>query len=193
MNVGDISRETTTLLEKFVELVRIGTGEQNLIAASTVDGIWQRHVLDSLQLVAFGQSSGTWLDIGSGAGFPGIVITIATSQMVVLVEPRGKRALFLQHVVATLGLNATVMACPIERVPSFEAANITARAVAALPHLVAMARPFCTPQTRLVFPKGRRGKEELASLPAKWQSHFESHSSLTDPESIILTATGLPE
>ena len=126
-----VSRETLALLEAFVERLKTANQTQNLVAASTLDAIWERHILDSAQLVRFEPSAGaSWVDIGSGAGLPGIVIAALVEGPVTLVEPRRLRAAFLEETVAVSGLadRVSVLTSKIENVRGkFDL--ITARAV----------------------------------------------------------------
>jgi 16S rRNA (guanine527-N7)-methyltransferase len=181
-----VSRETMDLLDRFVALLKDASGRQNLISAATLDAVWERHILDSAQLVRFEpKPEASWVDIGSGAGLPGIVIAALAEGHVTLVEPRRLRAQFLEEVVATLGLRATIVCQKVERVEGrFDV--ITARAVAALPRLVGMARHLSGPETLWVLPKGRNAKSELAEAGRSWQCEASSEASITDPESEIL-------
>ena len=103
----DVSRETLARLEAYTALVREGQQTQNLVSASTLPIFWSRHIVDSAQLVLL-SGDGTWLDIGSGAGIPGVVTAILTGAPTILVEPRARRAAFLQETVETLGLNQEI-------------------------------------------------------------------------------------
>ena len=109
----DVPRETFDRLERFADLLRAESTRQNLISASTLASLWERHIVDGAQLVRFEPKPGaTWVDIGSGAGLPGIVIAALVSGRVTLVEPRRLRAEFLRGVVAELGLNERVSVAP---------------------------------------------------------------------------------
>src|SRR5260221_14795054 len=113
----DVSRETYEKLKAYGALLRDESGRQNLVSASTLESLWERHILDSAQLVRFEPRAGaSWIDIGSGAGLPGIVIACLVVGPVMLVEPRRLRAEFLHKAVAALGLNAEVLAMRAERV-----------------------------------------------------------------------------
>ncbi len=181
-----VSRETIGTLTGYVELLREEAQRQNLVSAATLESVWERHILDSAQLVRFApKSASSWVDIGSGAGLPGVVIAALTGGTVTLVEPRRLRAQFLQEVVAQLGLRATVVCSKIERVEGkFDV--ITARAVAALPRLIAMAGHLSHPDTIWLLPKGRNAKSELVEARRSWQCDASSEASITDPESEIL-------
>lgn len=183
-----VSRET--LLAAFVANVVDESARQNLISAATLPDVWSRHIVDSAQLVPLvGESAEPWIDIGSGAGFPGMVVAILTDRPVTLIEPRRKRAEFLERAAQDLSLaeRVTVAAC---RVESFNgaAAIISARAVAALGDLFAAAIHLSTKKTRWVLPKGKSAREEVAVAARTWHGVFHVEQSLTDPDSLIILA-----
>jgi 16S rRNA (guanine527-N7)-methyltransferase len=184
----DVSRETFSILEKLVGLVQDESQRQNLIAASTIDDIWERHIVDSIQLLQF--STGTpWLDLGTGAGFPGLVIAAFGIGEVVLVEERRLRYEFLARAVLELGLeNVQVVGDRLERAPVLFARTISARAFAPLDKIFALSHRFSTKKTRWILPKGRKANEELESVRATWHGDFRLEPSVTDPTSSIIIA-----
>ncbi len=183
-----VSRETHALLEAYVERLKAANRTQNLVAASTLDQIWNRHILDSAQLVRFEPSAGaSWVDIGSGAGLPGVVLAALTRGRMTLVEPRRLRATFLEETVEALGLSDRVSVLPtkVESVRGpFDV--ITARAVAPLNRLLGLANHLSHEGTVWALPKGRNAKSELAEAQRSWQCVVRSEASCTDPEAIIL-------
>jgi 16S rRNA (guanine527-N7)-methyltransferase len=183
-----VSRETTHLLERFEDLLRAESARQNLVSRSTLVSLRQRHILDSAQLVKFAPEAGSsWVDIGSGAGFPGIVIGILVSGPVLLVEPRRLRAEFLERTVAELGLGPRVAVTPVkvEKVRGvFDV--ITARALADLDKLLRLSTHLSTRKTLWVLPKGRVAESELAEARRNWHCEATSVPSSTDPDSRIL-------
>lgn len=185
----DVSRET--LLAKFADLLIQENAHQNLISRSTIPAIWSRHIVDSAQLVGWaGDDAGgkRWLDIGSGAGLPGIVLAILHDGPVLLVEPRKKRVAFLEQAAASLGLsNVTVHGCKIEQVKT-RANILTARAVANLSTLFEKATHCSDKNARWVLPKGRSAQSEVAEARQSWQGVFHVEQSITDPESHIVIA-----
>jgi 16S rRNA (guanine527-N7)-methyltransferase len=187
----DVSRETFLKIEHFVGLLREGATKQNLIAPSTMDAVWDRHVIDSAQLMRFvppGNSS--WVDVGSGAGLPGMVIAILVGGPVTLIEPRKLRADFLLEAASALGLSrrVTVECAKVERVDgSFDV--ITGRAVAALDRFLAIAGHLSKGGTIWVLPKGRNAQSELAQAQRNWHCEVSVEQSCTDPESQILVLT----
>jgi 16S rRNA (guanine527-N7)-methyltransferase len=166
---------------------------QNLIAPSTLPAMWSRHIVDSAQLVGLAvDAPGDWLDIGTGAGFPGLVIAALTDRNVTLVEPRRRRAAFLSEAAETLGIagQVTVIASKVEGV-SMSAAVISARAVSALALLFGSAIQCSRRKTLWILPKGQGAREEIASAQQTWHGVFHVEHSVTDPNSLIVLAKGV--
>ena len=188
-----VSRETFSRIEFFAELLKAASAEQNLVARSTLDELWERHILDSAQLVRFEpHERSSWLDIGSGAGLPGIVVALLVQGPVALVEPRRLRADFLRGVVEKLELcpRVTIHHAKVERMSGrFDA--ITARAVASLPRLLEISSHLSTKKTVWVLPKGRGARTELAEARRAWQGAFHVERSVTDADSYIVVASGV--
>lgn len=192
--VGEpVSRETLERLDAFSTLLRCENERQNLVSASTIDHLWERHVLDSAQLVRFQPNPGaSWVDIGSGAGLPGIVVACLVTGPVTLVEPRRLRADFLQQTVESLGLGAVVKHAKSEAVfGQFDV--ITGRAVASLDRFLGISHHLSHAGTIWVLPKGRNAKSELAEARRNWQCEACEAASITDPESTILVLSGVQE
>lgn len=162
---------------------------QNLIALSTQSDFDRRHLDDSLQLEPL-VAPGPLLDIGSGAGLPGLVLACQRADPVILVEPRAKRAAFLRFATEQLGLfNVTILASRVETVSLMQpVATITARAVASLARIFAAGLHLANANTRWVLPKGRSAASELAEARASWQGRFSLIPSRTDPEAAIIVA-----
>lgn len=183
-----VPRETYRRLERFAELLRSESERQNLVSASTLGRLWERHILDSAQLVRFEPYPGaSWVDIGSGAGLPGIVIALLVKGPVLLVEPRRLRADFLKRVVDELGLagRVSVAASKAEKA-SGRFAVITGRAVADLDRLLRISTHLSTGKSLWALPKGRSAQSELAEAGRRWHCDATSVPSLTDPGSEIL-------
>lgn len=183
-----VSRETYKLVSLYADFLRAEAARQNLVAASTIHNLWERHILDSAQIARFEPAPGaSWVDIGSGAGLPGIVIALLVEGPVLLVEPRRLRADFLGRMIAELGLSGRVLlaAAKVERVTGrFDV--ITARAVASLDRLLAISTHLSTKNSVWVLPKGRSGQSELADVRRNWHCDARSVPSLTDPASEIV-------
>jgi 16S rRNA (guanine527-N7)-methyltransferase len=180
-------------LEHIARLVIAESGQQNLIAGSTIPDIWVRHLVDSAQLIPLAdEAPGVWLDIGSGAGFPGLVVAALTDRQVCLVEPRKRRAAFLSDAATALGLNkrVAVLASRIEGVQE-TACVISARAVAALPALLDAALHCSNSGTVWLLPKGQSAHEEVANAKRAWHGVFHVEQSITNPVSQIVVARGV--
>ena len=187
----DVSRETLDRLLAYERLLREEGQRQNLVAASTLDTFWERHIIDSAQLIRFAPTPhASWCDIGSGAGLPGIVVACLVDGPVTLIEPRRLRAEFLHRVIRRLGLSAEVLATKVERAEGrFDV--ITARAVARIANLLEISSHLSTRNTVWALPKGRNAVAELAEAEKSWQGLFHVEPSVTDPDSRIIVATGV--
>ena len=181
----DVSRETWERLERYVAILLEEMGQQNLIAESTRPQIWSRHIADSAQLIP-------WVDLGSGAGLPGIVVAILSRTPVQMVESRRKRIDFLNSVIRALDLpNASVWGGRVEAVPPMTAAVISARAYAPLPKLIDSAAHLADEKTIWVLPKGRNAQNELEAATRSWQGVFHVERSVTDADSAIIVAQAI--
>jgi 16S rRNA (guanine527-N7)-methyltransferase len=183
-----VSRETSQKVDAFMELLLAENSRQNLISRRSESEVRTRHIDDSLQLLDHASADASWLDIGSGPGLPGLVLAVAGVRHITLVEPRRLRTEFLERCCETLGLgNVTVITGKVENIDGqFDV--VTARAVATLDKLFAMANPLVAPTGRWVLPKGRSADKELAEARTTWQGDFELKPSRTDPEARILVA-----
>lgn len=182
-----------TKLDRFVEMLVAESAQQNLIAASTIPTMWVRHMADSAQLLALDtrDGDGLWIDLGSGAGLPGLVVAILSARPMLLVESRKRRCDFLRSVAAELGLaHVEVADAPLERVETRPATTISARAFAPLDKLLDLSARFSTESTQWLLPKGRNAVKELALLPQPWQRMFHVEQSRTDADSQILVGRG---
>lgn len=189
----DVSRETWARLEGFGAAVIAENERQNLISRSTMSQLWSRHIVDSAQLLRIdpvGESDGLWLDLGTGAGFPGMIVAILRDSPVILVETRRKRFEFLMQQADALGLaNVRVHCGRLETLDDCQAGAISARAFAPLAKLLSLAHRFSTEKTHWLLPKGRSVREELESIKGSWQGRFLVQPSLTDADGAIIVAT----
>jgi len=187
----DVSRETIEKLEQYVALLKEENQRQNLVSATTLEQVWDRHIFDSAQLIRHEPFDGaSWVDVGSGAGFPGIVVASLVDGPVTLIEPRRLRADFLHKVCESLGLKATVFAGEAKRAEG-RYDLITARAVAPLAKLLEISQHLSTGKSLWVLPKGRSAQSELAEAQRTWQGRFHVEPSVTDAESFIVVGTGV--
>lgn len=170
----------------------IENGLQNLISGTSLASIWARHFADSAQLLAHvpRETSSPWLDLGTGAGFPGLVIAILRPECeVVMVESRARRIDWLERMVKELGLaNAKVVGSRLETLETRKYRAISARAFAPLPKLLELSARFSTSETVWLLPKGRSARQELLDLTG-WEHMFHVEQSLTDAESGVIVGT----
>ena len=186
-----VSRETLSRIETFVGLLKDEGRRQNLISASTLDDVWNRHIVDSAQLVRFEPAPrAAWADLGAGAGLPGIVVACIVDGPVTLVEPRRLRAEFLHRVAEELRLDVGVVQSKAEALHG-RYDVITARAVAPLERLLKISHHLSTGKTVWILPKGRGAVSELADAQKTWQGVFHVERSVTDEDSRIIVATGV--
>lgn len=186
-----VPRETMQRLSAFADLLTSEAQHQNLISKTTFDCIWSRHILDSAQLVRLAPADArTWLDLGTGAGFPGLIAAVLHPAHVTCVESRRLRVEFLQRAAEALQIQAKVrIICDkLERVETAPYDVISARAFAPLSRLFTLAERFAVENTVWVLPKGRNAKAELADAVPSWQGVFRLEESLTDPDAYIVIA-----
>ncbi|MFK4004718.1 16S rRNA (guanine(527)-N(7))-methyltransferase RsmG [Qipengyuania sp. NPDC077563] len=181
-------------LEKLAALLSAENDRQNLVSRSSLDEVWVRHFADSVQLLDHvpRETTSSWLDLGSGAGFPGLVVSILRpKQKVILVESRRKRVEWLEGMVSTLELqNCRVEGSRLELVESFPAGVISARAFAPLPKLLRLSARFSTGGTKWVLPKGRSATQEVEELSPKLKPMFHVQQSMTDTDAGIVVGHG---
>jgi 16S rRNA (guanine527-N7)-methyltransferase len=184
----DVSRETFEKLKRFADLLIAENERQNLVSPASIGELWTRHIADGAQLLGLAPIGHSWLDIGSGAGLPGLVIAILGGRPMTLNEPRKLRADFLRRTVAELDLSAvTVAESKVERLEgTFDL--ITARAVARLDRLFGMAWHLAHSETKWVLPKGEGAQSELAEARRTWQGSFSLVPSRTHAASAIVIA-----
>lgn len=187
----NVPRETLARFSAFAGLIRAESEQQNLISRATFDNIWTRHILDSAQLLRFvPPEARSWLDLGTGAGFPGLIVSALHPVRVTCVESRRLRVDYLRRAAAILDIaHKTEIVCDkVERVPEARFDVISARAFAPLDRLLALAERFASPKTRWVLPKGRNAQSELDAACASWQGEFRLEPSITDPDAQIIVA-----
>ena len=190
----DVSRETLAKLDRYAELLAEWQQRMNLVGASTLPDIWDRHFRDSAQLLPIAGTGKSWLDIGAGGGFPGLVLAILdpTAQLV-LVESITKKCQFLDTAAHETGTAGTVRVANvrIEALAGSKFDIITARAAAGLETLFDWGLRFAGSGTRWILPKGARVQEELASASQRFHFDFELIPSRTDSDARIVVAKGV--
>lgn len=180
-----VSHETEARLDRYVALLLEWQAKTNLVAPSTLPNLWTRHISDSLQLLALAPQARTWLDFGSGGGFPGVVLACAMKDaggMVHMVERNGKKAAFLREAIRIAGGSAQVHAQDIENVGDSLAGPVdcvTARAVAPLHLLLGFAEPFVKQGAHALFLKGQDVESELTEATKYWNIQPKLHQSQT--------------
>ena len=183
-----VSRETLARLDAIIETLDSWRGRVNLIGPCEWPVIWWRHVADSLQLVPLLEDAERIVDLGSGAGFPGLVVAAALSgrSRVTLVESTGKKCAFLRGAGEAAGLDLDVRQGRIENLMPFPVDAITARALAPLPRLLKLAEMWTSNGAFCVFPKGESAEEELTAARKGWNFQLESVASRTARNARIL-------
>jgi 16S rRNA (guanine527-N7)-methyltransferase len=188
----NVPRETMERLDAFAAMLREESAHQNLVSKASLDHLWLRHFADSAQLLAFAPSAdASWVDLGAGAGFPGLVVALLHEGPVTLVEERRLRAGFLRRAAETLDVRVEIIASKAERIAHRSFDVISARALAPLPRLLDLGTGLSTTKTIWVLPKGRNAETELAALDASWQGAFRIEASVTDPGAGIIVAQGV--
>jgi 16S rRNA (guanine527-N7)-methyltransferase len=179
-------------LELLVAMLAEENQRQNLVSAASLDQVWLRHIVDSAQLLPHvpRETSTPWMDLGTGAGFPGLVIAALRPECeVVMVESRARRIEWLDRARIAMGLDcASIAGQRLELVESRQAAVISARAFAPLDKLLTLSARFSTSDTVFLLPKGRSASQELQDL-RKWRHVFHVEQSLTDPQAGIIVGT----
>ena len=183
-------------LREFAAMLLDEADRQNLISAASRDALWARHIVDSAQLLLLASgpaSDGLWIDLGTGAGLPGIVIACLRADPILMVEARPLRVAFLQRCIDDLGLgHARVICDKVERTQvEAPAAYISARAYAPMDRLLASAAHLTDSSTTWLLPKGRNAEKELEIPRRDWQATFHVEQSVTDPESAIVVVRDL--
>jgi 16S rRNA (guanine527-N7)-methyltransferase len=194
-----VSRETIHRLEIYAGLLARWQKAQNLVAPSTLSELWHRHFADSAQICGLAPEARTWLDLGSGAGFPGLVIAILQANhrdfRMHLAESSSKKCAFLAEVARATHAPVEIHAMRIEalavQATSLAPDIVTARALAPMPKLLDLAAPFFRPTTRGLFLKGREAASEIESARQHWRFRSELHPSLTASDSVVVEIADL--
>ena len=193
LKLTPVSRETESRLDRYLDLLRLWQAKTNLVAPSTLPHLWTRHVADSLQLLALAPTAKTWVDLGSGGGFPGIVLACALAEkpgaVVHLVERNSKKAAFLREALRITSAPGIVQATAIEDIVDSIQGPIdcvTARALAPLHELIGFAEPLVGKGAKALFLKGQDVEAELTEATKYWNIKPILHSSLTGGQGWIV-------
>jgi|LGOV01.1.fsa_nt_gb 16S rRNA (guanine527-N7)-methyltransferase len=187
-----VSRETMGRLQVYAALLVKWNPKINLVAKSTIPSIWNRHMADSAQLWALApRGAKTWLDIGSGAGFPGLVIAAiavekAPDLVITLVESDRRKSVFLQAAAREMGVKVQVITKRIELLEAQNADILSARALSSLTQLLEFAEKHRNLSGVSLFPKGARVDSELTEASSCWHMAYETFPSMTDSDAVIL-------
>ncbi|WP_417515744.1 16S rRNA (guanine(527)-N(7))-methyltransferase RsmG [Minwuia sp.] len=176
-----VSRETLERLDIYAAELARWNRAINLVAPRTLDAVWQRHFLDSWQVLAVaGRADGPWIDLGSGGGFPGLVLAACGAAPITLIESDQRKCVFLRETARKMAVPVTVLARRINDVPPAAARFVSARALAPLPKLLEMAYRFNGPDTRYLFLKGQDVESELTDATKYWKFDVSQHPSRSD-------------
>ncbi|OUD09694.1 16S rRNA (guanine(527)-N(7))-methyltransferase RsmG [Marivivens niveibacter] len=192
----DVSRETLDKLKHFESLVIKWTSKINLIAKGTVDDVWDRHILDSVQIWETAPENWLhWVDIGSGGGFPAIPIACIASEKVrdgrfTLIESDQRKGAFLRTAARELDLNVKVISDRIEKADPQNADVLSARALASLTDLLGFAERHLSPAGICLFQKGKNANQEISDAKTDWVFDYNSTPSITDPEASLISIKG---
>lgn len=191
-----VSRETTERLEGLIDLLRAWNPRINLVAPSTLEEAWSRHILDSAQLYRHAPDENRWIDLGAGAGFPGLVIAAlrfeyGAAEPVTLVESDARKAAFLREAARTLGIPIDIHVTRIESLNLSDFDVVSARALAPLKVLLNYAAPLLATNGLALFPKGRAAAAEVDEARRSWQFTLDSIPSATSGDSVILAVRDL--
>jgi 16S rRNA (guanine527-N7)-methyltransferase len=182
-----VSRETLARLEAYAALLTQWSARINLIGRDTVGDLWRRHILDSAQLRPFvTERARSMIDLGTGAGFPGLVLAILGVSGVELVEADSRKSAFLREAMRIAEVDVMLRPCRIEAVPPHRVDVVTARACAPLDRLLGLAEPFLAPDSECLFLKGERVEEELTLARKDWTMLASQYQSRSDPRGVVL-------
>jgi 16S rRNA (guanine527-N7)-methyltransferase len=182
----DVSRETEERLAAYVALLAKWNPKINLVGPATLPDVWRRHILDSAQIHARIADAGTLVDLGSGAGLPGLILAILGGPQIHLIESDARKCAFLHEAARVTGTAVTIHNRRIDAVPTIEADIVTARALAPLAQLLDHAIRFLKPGGKCVFLKGARQADELTEAQKTWHMNVTERPSLSDPSGVIL-------
>ena len=186
-----VSRETQELLEAFVALLEKWNPRINLVSSRDIASVWDRHVLDSLQLAPLVAGQARFIDMGSGGGFPGVIVSIATGVPGTLIESDQRKAAFLREAARATQAPLTVLAERIEQAEVLPAPVVTARALASLSRLLDWTAPLLEKDGKAFFLKGQQADEELTEARRNWHMDVRIHRSITSHDGVILEVSNL--
>lgn len=192
----NVSRETLERLETYERLLHKWNPAINLVSKNTLADAWTRHIADSAQIFSMAPSAKTWADLGSGGGFPGMVVAILAAELnpdqeTVLVESDQRKSVFLRTVARETGVKARVLSERIEQVPALNADVLSARALASLTDLLGFADLHLAQEGVALFPKGENFQMEIDHALETWRFDVQKLQSATDSGAVVLKIKGL--
>ena len=192
----DVSRETYDRLKHYESLVQKWSPKINLVAKSTLEDVWERHIVDSVQVCDLVSFPETWVDIGSGGGFPGVVVAIIAAEkardcQVTLIESDQRKCAFLRTALRECGVKGRVISDRIEKVAPMGAGVLSARALADLSLLLEFAERHLSKDGIALFSKGVQWKKEVDNARSQWRFELESTKSWTEPDAVVLKIEGV--
>ncbi len=187
----DVSRETRERLQVFAAVLQKWNPRINLVSRSSLDALWDRHILDSIQVFRSVKRWSSWVDMGSGGGFPGLIVAILAAEEtpqgnVTLIESDQRKSAFLRTAARECGVTCRILPERIERIPPLNSDVVSARALASLTQLLDYAHIHLSDQGTALFPKGVSWQKELDQARQKWQFEAEVITSRTEPGAVIL-------
>lgn len=188
---ADVSRETLARFRTYETLIKKWNPRINLVSKASLDELWARHFLDSVQVFEAGSRVGRWADLGTGGGFPGIVVAIMAAEKcpgmdVICVESDARKAVFLKTVLRETGVKGTVLSERIEEVAPLKADIVSARALASLSDLLGYADRHLADGGKAILPKGADHEKELKEALETWSFQADKLPSKTNPEAVVL-------
>nr|WP_251134461.1 16S rRNA (guanine(527)-N(7))-methyltransferase RsmG [Falsiruegeria litorea] len=192
----DVSRETFEKLEAFDALLKKWNPKINLVSRKSLADVWVRHISDSLQVYSCLNASGHWVDLGSGGGFPGVIVAIVASVEnpglnVTLVESDQRKSAFLRTVLRETVSVGMVITDRIENIEPLDADILSARALSDLPRLLEFSQRHLKSTGIALFPKGATWKKEVEEAKQEWNFDFEAVKSVTEPSAVVLKIKGV--
>lgn len=192
----NVSRETIQRLEIFEQVIRKWNPKINLVSRSSLEDLWTRHIIDSIQVYRSAPETDQWLDIGSGGGFPGLIVGIMAADenpemAITLIESDQRKSVFLRTAARECGFKINVISERIEKVDALATKVLSARALADLNTLLGFAKHHLDMDGVALFPKGVTWKKELEEARQYWRFDIEPITSLTEPDAVILKVRGV--
>ena len=192
----NVSRETFDRLSIFAELVKKWNPRINLVSKRSLDDLWTRHIIDSIQVFRNAPVGGLWVDLGSGGGFPGMICAILGAEEMpdtrfICVESDQRKSAFLRSAARECGVNCQVISQRIEVLNPLNADILSARALTDLTGLLGFAERHLKSGGTALFPKGANWKKEMQEAAKQWNFSYDAVTSLTEPQAVLLKITGV--